>query len=203
MANTVEICNLAIAAVGGNLIMSLEDNSVEARVCKANFAAARDKCLEDRDWTFATSRKELAPLAQEPVFGYDGLFKLPSDCIRVIEAFDKSQQTSGPYINEQDRPNPLAWSVEEGNIAADATEGLLIRYIKRIEDPSRFSAGFTQVLAHYLAYLICVPLAKSRALRNDTYSLYERALDDASIGDGLQGRSQLIRSSKLIRARTR
>lgn len=194
--NTTKICNMAIIHVGGNKISSINDNSVEAIACEIHYETARDKVLADKDWTFATSRAEIAQNASNPVFGYQGSFTIPSDCLRVIEVFEDANAF-------QRSENPLEWEREENNINADTTGSVFIRYIKRIEATSRYSAGFIDALHHYLAYLLAVPLAQSKSLQKDMMNLYLRALKDAANADGLQGRSKKIRSSRLVSARLR
>ena len=196
--NVTKICNMAILHVGGNKISSINDNSVEARICEVQYDTARDKVLEDKDWTFAVSRAEVAQNAVNPVFGYQGSFTLPSDCIRVMEVWDSADD-----MMFRDRKNPLEWEKEENNISADASGSVFIRYIKRIETTSRYSAGFIDALAHYLAYKLAIPLAQSKSLQTDMMNLYLRSLKDAANADGMQGRSRRIRSSRLVNARLR
>lgn len=194
--NSIKICNMAILHVGGNKISSLNDNSVEARVCEVHYEAARDKVLADRDWTFAVARAEVAENAITPVFGYQGSFTLPADCLRVIEVFESAET----FKNSS---NPLDWEREENNISADTKGSVFIRYIKRIDTPARYSAGFVDALSHYLAYKLAVPLAQNKGLQDSLMNLYLRSLKDAANADGMQGRSRKIRSSSLINARFR
>ena len=196
--NVTKICNMAILHVGGNKILSINDSSVEAIVCETHYDVARDKVLEDKDWTFAVSRAEITQNAVDPVFGYQSSFTLPSDCIRVIEAWDSMDD-----MMFRGRSNPLEWEKEENNISADTEGSIFIRYIKRIETTSRFSAGFVDALSLYLAHKLAVPIAKSTRLQTDMMNLYLRSVKDAANADGLQGRSRRIRSSRLVNARLR
>lgn len=196
--NTIKICNMAILHVGGNKISSLNDNSVEARICEVHYDQARDKVLEDKDWTFAVSRAEIVQNAVDPVFGYQGSFTLPTDCIRVMEVWESADNTMF-----RDRSNPLEWEKEENNISANTQGSVFIRYIKRIEATSRYSAGFVDALSLYLAHKLAVPIAQSSKLQTDMMNLYLRSLKDAANADGLQGRSRRIRSSRLVNARSR
>lgn len=196
--NVTKICNMAILHVGGNKISSINDDSVEARICEVHYEQSRDKVLEDKDWTFATTRAEIAQNAVDPVFGYQSSFTLPSDCIRVIEAWDSADD-----MLFRDRSNPLEWEKEENNISADSQGSLFIRYIKRIETASRFSAGFVDALSLHLAFKLAVPIAQSRSLQTDMMNLYLRSVKDAANADGMQGRSKRIRSSRLVNVRTR
>lgn len=202
MASSVDICNMALSHVGANFITSLNDNTTEAKICAAQYDFSRDFVLGEREWTFAISRKELAASANAPIFGFDNNFKLPSDTIRVVEAFDKADMSSGIWSYRGEGNNSLYWQREGEYIAADA-EILLIRYLVRVEDPNRYTPGFVQALAAHLAYKIAIPLTKSRSLQSDMYQLYQDTLNAASTGDGLQGRNKTIRSSRLVNVRAR
>lgn len=196
--NAVKICNMALLHVGGEKISSLNDNSVEARLCEVLYDVARDKVLADKDWTFAVARIEIAQNAVSPVFGHQNSFTLPADCLRVMEVWAQKDD-----MMSRDRSNPLEWEREENNISADTSGSVFIKYIKRIETTSRFSAGFIDALAHYLAYKFAIPLAQNKGLQSDMMNLYLRSLKDAANADGLQGRSRRIRSSRLVNARLR
>ncbi|MBL4588301.1 hypothetical protein JKY79_03070 [Candidatus Babeliales bacterium] len=189
---------MAIIHVGGSKISSITEDSTEAIACEVHYDAARDKVLADKDWTFATSRAEIAQNAVNPIFGYQGSFTLPSDCLRVMEVWESADD-----MMFRDRPNPLEWEREENNISADTQGSVFIRYIKRVEVTSRYSAGFVDALSHYLAYKLAIPLAQSKSLQTDMMNLYLRSLKDAANADGLQGRSKRIRSSSLVNARLR
>ena len=62
----VQICNISIGWLGGTLITSLDDGTNEANLCKATYEPSRDQVLEERNWTFATKRTSLNPIADPP-----------------------------------------------------------------------------------------------------------------------------------------
>lgn len=193
MASTVEICNLALGWLGINLITSLDDVSVEAGLCKANYPLLRDAVLEARAWTFASKRITLAPttggLSTQEQFGYANRFTLPSNTIRVLQAGENPDFT--------DR---IQWLKERDEILSNA--GILyIRYVFREEDPQKFSSAFVQCLAARLAADLCVPLTENRGLQADLWKLYDSKLLDAAATDGLQGRQEPLRSDALLRPR--
>ena len=191
MPSEVSICNQALGWVGGNLITSLDDGTTEANLCKANYASLRDAVLEDRDWTFATARKLLTPLADDPVFGWTRQMQLPSDNIRVI----------GCWALDRDEDQEQADYVKEGRRILSNEPKLNLKYIRRIVAPEDFSAGFTQALAARIAADIAIPIAQSRALQEDMQALYMKKLSDAGTNDGMQGRSEKKLSTKMLRSR--
>jgi hypothetical protein len=185
----VGICNLALGWLGANLITSLDDDSEEARLCDANYEAARDATLEDRNWVFATTRRTLTPLAAAPDFGYSNAFQLPSDCIRVVQADSDEDQTVGEM-----------WERNEDTLLADA-EVLYIRYIKRITDTVKFSAGFVQACAAQIGVNIAIAITGSKDMQTLMEAMYEDKVGRAGTMDGLQGKNKELRSTKLTKVR--
>ncbi len=195
MASTVEICNLALGWLAGNLITSLTDESVEASLCSVNFPLARDAVLEDRAWSFAIARIGLAPIPEPENYNYvhGRQFKLPDGCIRVLSV-DDSVDFGGE--------STFQWSLERGHIIAEATI-VYIKYIFREEDPERFPPNFTQALAARLASDLAIPLTESHTMQKTMYELYKLKLRDAAATDGMQGRREKIKAHNLVNARAR
>lgn len=186
----VAICNLAIGWLGGNLISSLDDDSEEARLCKANYEASRDSALEDRDWTFATSRKQLTQNPDYPGFGSYNSFHLPADHIRTIAV------SASPDFDDN-----IDWFKEQNLILA-ITDVMYIRYIFRQKQVAYFSPNFQQAVAARLAHDICTPLTHNEKLKGMMWDEYLIRVEWTGALDGVQGVSQpLIKSSELINAR--
>lgn len=185
----VGICNLTLSWLGANLITALTDDSEEARLCNANYDAARDTTLEDRDWTFATSRRTLTPLVATPNFGYAYAFQLPSDCIRVIQVDSDEDQLYGE-----------PWERNEDRILADVST-LYIRYIKRITDTAKFSAGFIQACAAQIGVNIAIAITGSKDMQVLMENMYADKIGRAGTMDGLQGKNKPLRSTQLTRVR--
>lgn len=207
MATEVSICNQAISWLGGTLIISLDQDSTEAKLCKANFEHLRDLVLEAKDWTFATKRLQLAKLGTPPVYGFSAAFAVPSDCIRVLQcspnpSLGTSSTSPGPSRESLRIGDELRteWQREGQTIVCDE-DTMYARYIFRETDPSKFSPGFVQALAARIAWDIANPLTRSNALEEKMQRKYEMAIDDGGIADGLQGRSHKIRSDGLTRIR--
>lgn len=185
----VSISNMALGWLGGNLIVSLDDDSTEAALCKANYDICRDAVLEDRDWTFATDRRILSALTSAPAFGYAYQYQLPSDLIRILEVSDEPL-----FVHD------LQWERQGSVVVTDAAIAYL-RYIKRIEDPTKFSAGFVHAVAARLAMEIALPLTNSPEMQSSMISLYGTKLERAGAMDGMQGKNRQLRVNRLIGVR--
>ena len=186
----VAICNLALGWLGANLISSFSDDSVEARLCSANFNAARDATLEARNWTFATKRAELNRSPEVPDFEYTTKFVLPADCMRIIQASD----------DKQFRFYDLDWVREENYVLA-STEYMYCRYIARITDVTKFSSTFVKALAAMLAADIAIPITSKTGIQDSFLKKYDYFVEVAGGNDGIQGKNEQLRNDTLLQVR--
>lgn len=162
MAQTViDICNSALQRVGAASILSLLDNSPEARACGIAYDSNRRDELRRHRWNFAIARAVLAPDATAPAFDYTYAFTLPSDCLRVLRP---------PTVG-------LDWQIEGRKILTNDSNVLYLKYIRDVEDATQFDASFYNVVAAALAIDICQRLTQS----NQKMSLLEQDYKDAVI----------------------
>lgn len=192
MSASISICNQALSLVGAGHITSIDDGTNEARQCKIHYDACLRKILMEREWTFATGRRELAEVLDPPVFGYDKAFGLPHDCISVRAASD---QTGREYRD---------WVVEGQAISLNS-DTCYITYNRKVEDATRYPGPFEAALVYLLASRLAVPIPNSRGLAQECYGLYMAELREASPLDGRQGSATTIgrAASRLIAARYR
>lgn len=183
MATEVSICNQALGFLGGNRIISLDDGTTEANLCKDLYADLRDAVLEERDWSFATVWKSLPSLATTPTGEFAYAYELPSEVLRVAEVEDNT-----------------LWRVEDRKIVTDEA-AVKARCIVRVTDPSKFSPGFVQALAARLAADLALPITNSRSMMETMFQLYERKVGRAINSDNRQGKARRIRSTWLLKAR--
>jgi hypothetical protein len=191
-ASEVTICNLAVSWLAGNLIISLDDDNNEAKLCKANYDLSRDSVLEAMAWTFATRRFRLSPEADVPAWGYSRQFTLPPEVITALEVTSNPSKVNGT--------NDLDWRREENRIVCNQ-DVVYLKAIVRIIDPARFTPNFVQALAARIAMEIAVPLTESKELLAAMERKYLAYLYTASATDGLQGKSDLIDSQALTGVR--
>lgn len=147
--STTSISNAALAKVGGNLITSIDDGSIEATLCKERFDAVLDYMLEDHEWNFAIERASLARLATTPAYGYDYEFQLPSNpyCLRVVE-----------------REDNYPFKIEGRKLLCDE-DTCNIKYVKRIEELTDLSPEFVEAVTYSLAIEILYYITGSLSLK--------------------------------------
>jgi hypothetical protein len=188
MPSAVEICNLALGWCGADSIASLDEASVAGRLCKTNYPMLRDAVMEEANWSFAVQRSLLeTPATPPPAFGWTSRYVLPSTVLRVVDV----------YVTES---GDIDFVVEGREVLCDADDGVNLRAIHRVEDPTRFSPEFVIALAHRLASVLAVPLTENRSLQADHFQLYRATLRAAGTLDGMQGRGEQRRGPSDLEA---
>lgn len=165
MASNVSIANRALLKIGGNPILSFSDESKEAQVISAVYTDIRDATLRLAQWNFATARAALAASLSEPLWGFNVLYPLPSDCLRVIEL-------ENLYAT---------YKVEGQNILTDEVAPLNIKYIKRVTDPNQFDSLFIDTFVLFLAAEICYGFTGSSSLAGQTLIEAKAKLKEADL----------------------
>ena len=188
----VTICNLALSWLAGNLIISIDDDINEARLCKANYELSRDAVLESMVWTFATKRYALTPEVATPAWGYAHQFTIPADVITLLDVTANSDVANGA--------NDLDWR-REGNLILCDVSKVYVKAIFKQTDPARYPPNFVQAVAARLAAEIAVPLTESRELAIAMEAKYRDRLMIAAGTDGTQGKVDVIDSRHLTGVR--
>lgn len=167
----VSISNLALQKLGAARIVSLAEDSPQARECNACYEAMRDLELRKHRWSFAITRVALAADVTAPAFGPAKYFTLPADFLRLLEP-DSSENY-----------NTLDWRIETNSgskkIATDSSSPLNIRYVARIEDPAQFDAAFVEALACRMAIQMCEKLTQSNTKMQAVAEQYKDAIREA------------------------
>lgn len=179
----VEICNRAIAKIGGTAITSLNDNSKAARKLTDVYASALRAELTKVTWNFAKDRASLAALSEAPEWGYDTQFQLPSDCLRVIQINDIF---IAPSLHDYVSSDNSAWSIEGGKVLTNFAAPLKIRYIKDVTDEAQFAPLFVEVFACKLASEICYPILNSTTRKAEIKEEYKEAMIEAARANAIE-----------------
>jgi hypothetical protein len=158
--SVIDVCNSALLRVGAATIVSLSDNSPEARACSVAYDSNRRDELRKHQWNFALARTVLAPDATAPAFDYDYQFTLPSDCVRVIRP---------PTYD-------LDWVIEGRKILTNDSDTLYLRYIKDVEDVAQWDSAFYNVISAALAIDIVEKLTQSNAKKQLLMADYQQAV---------------------------
>lgn len=166
MASEVSICNLALQKLGvgrQGRIVSLSQDSANARAMNNCYVMVRDAELRKRAWNFARKLDQLAASTTSPAFGLSYAYALPSDFIRLVPPNDRA----------------LDWRIRGRYIHTDYSAPLEIEYIYRVTDPNQMDALFQEALACKLAWQACEEVTQSNTKKADVMNEYKQAIADA------------------------
>ncbi|GAT35617.1 hypothetical protein TSACC_3688 [Terrimicrobium sacchariphilum] len=193
MASQPSICNLALAHLGKAEIMSLDDDSPSAALCKQFYEQTRDEVTQSHAWNFAIRRQTLSQLAESPVFGWAYQYQLPADCLRIL-------QLNGYEVYQPDS----RYEIEGGKMLTN-DETAQVRYIRRVEDATLFPPLFVEALALKIATRLAKPLSGSSSEVERLMAEYERITKPLAVRkDAAEGKSKVKlpwANSRFVRAR--
>ncbi len=197
-ASSIEICNIMLTWISKKQIVSFDDGTRESDFCKANYESSRRAILESREWTFATVRELLSPLAETPLYGYGYAFLVPPSSLRFLGAYDPSQASNpdAPTIKHKLEIDPSGRRIVLANL-----QNIHARYIYNQMNSETFTPLFDQCLAAYLAYHAAMPLTQDVEQQRNMFGIYKDALEEATFNDSLQGSYELLETSQLERSR--
>ena len=170
MSSEVQICNRALIKIGAKTILSLSDETKNARLCNTIYADERDTLLRSHPWNFAIRRASLA-LVAEVTPNWDYTYQLPTDCLRVI------------YPDVQVH----LYRIENKRLLTNVLLDYVL-YITKVTDVTKFDPSFTSTLACKLAMVLAKAISDNEPLLEQMAEGYARAIVDArSVGAMEQG----------------
>lgn len=167
MASKAEIANRALQKLGAKRIVSLTEDSRNARAVNAAFETLKEAELREHPWNFSIQRVQLAAETTAPVFGKARYFQLPSDFLRLL-APDPEQN-----YNSHD------WQIEGRLIATNDSAPLNVRYVKNVTDPNTMDVLFREALASRIAYELCEEITQSNTKKEAAMKDYDSAIAKA------------------------
>ena len=167
MASDVEISNAALQKLGAGSIISLADESVQARACTRCYSRLRRAELRKHGWNFARARAQLAADVTAPLFTYANQFQLPSDFLRML--------SPDPIMNI----NTFDWQIEGLKILTNDSAPLDLVYINDVTDPNTMDELFRDALSARMALEMCEELTQSNQKKADALIAYKTAIAEA------------------------
>jgi hypothetical protein len=201
LTTEAQLCNIALLRVGERqTIDSLEETTEAARSCKALYAPARDACLAELWWTFATQRAVLAETTEERD-GWTYAYAMPSDCL------------APRYVYAGIRNPAPEVRIRFASELNDAGDGFLILgdfeaadcpliYTARIENVTLFPPVFVDALAWRLASDLALGLTVKPQVGLAMRQGYQAALNRAMASDLRIGQDDTLPDSELISIRS-
>ena len=154
------IANLALGNLGEASIQSLSDNNARARACSSRIDDVITTILRMHVWNSALERKLLTNIG-EPIFGWNYIYQLPADYIKVVEVEPVSK-----YI------------VEKKNILSNE-KTLYLLYVATPTDINNLDPLLAEAIATKLAWEIAETLTSKAGLKQEMMQKYIIALQEA------------------------
>lgn len=185
-SGAVSICNKALAMCGESAAITSLDTSVdlssEAALCSQFYDASMQWALEARNWSFALTRRPLAPVASDSS-AWEFAYVMPADCVRPLsvipsETTDDNVLAGGstdswplsPVTTILDNnPNFVVPQQFSHEIKADGTrviysnlEDAHLRYVAKVTDTTRYTERFREAVQYKLASYLAGAILKGR-----------------------------------------
>jgi len=156
LASEVSVANLALTDLGADRIISLTEDSENARKVNAIFDLVRDAELRSHPWNFAIERRSFNQTINTPVYGFDSEFQIPGDVIRILTVEGRGT---------------ITWVREGDKILVDDST-FKARCIIRITDTTKWDEAFVICFAARLSAELAFSIVDSRSLANDKWEIY-------------------------------
>ena len=172
MASTVDICNGALNQLGATTILSLTEDSKNARLCNSRFTLVRDGVFRSHPWNCLQKRVELAQDTTAPAWGFKFKYDLPGDCLRLLKILDFDSN----------------YKVEGRSVLSNNTT-MKILYISRIEDPNQYDELLRETLSAALGSDIAYAITSNNTTSQNMLITYQEKLKDARFVDSTEGQN--------------
>jgi hypothetical protein len=172
MASTVDICNGALNQLGATTILSLTEDSKNARLCNQRYTQVRDGVFRSHPWNCLQKRIELAADTTAPAWGFSYAYTLPSDCLRLLRILDYDSN----------------YKVEGRKILSN-TSSMKILYVARITDPNEYDELLRETLSAALGADIAFGITSNNQTAQNMYQLFQEKLRDARFVDSTEGQN--------------
>ena len=183
MASQVDICNLALTAIGHKTIVNIDEANEAARKCKVYYQQAVDATLRAYNWNCAMARATLAQDSSTPTWGYSYQYPLPNDCLRVLQ------------LERLD----LKFKVEGRKLLTNESSANIL-YIKRI-GAGEMDPLLVDAVAARLAAELAYALSNNRSLAELMLKVYEQKKAEAGCIDAQEGTPDEIQVDSWLNAR--
>lgn len=200
--NKVEVCNLALGAIGVGSSGNIQDfypadASEEARACTRVFPECMSTLMREPsvDWSFARTSASLA-LSADTVHGYKYVYAYPNSCARLIVlAPEDVDPWSIPQTHWQWGGHSIRMaSGGQSKLIACNLPDAVAHYIADVADPSFADPLFRAALKWSLAKDLALELRTSPAMASNAAEQYVRALSTASAANGNEGDDMMPRT---------
>lgn len=153
--NKEAIANRALLLLGGNGLVSFDDETTESNLVSQIYNSYIQFLLSTGSWRFAMKKQELTRLDETPVNEWTYSYTLPSDFLKLRSLFNSSQVGSITIVDYE--------LFQNRRVYADTTQ-LYADYIS-YPDESYWPAYFVEFAINALAYQLAYPLTRDQSVQ--------------------------------------
>ena len=172
MASVVDICNGALNQLGATTILSLTEDSKNARLCNSRYTQVRDALFRTHPWNCLQKRIQIAADSTAPAWGFSYAYTLPADCLRLLKILDYDSN----------------YKVEGRKILSN-TSSMKILYVARVTDPNEYDELLRETLSASLGADIAFGVTSNNQTATNMYNLFKEKLRDARFVDSTEGQN--------------
>jgi hypothetical protein len=198
-----QICTIALHRVGEKQrVDNLDANTTSAKLCNAIYAMARDACLEEFAWPFATRRAVLDVLADdedddEARTGWAYTYALPTDCLAPLY-IESGLQHPAP---DQQVPFRVEDDEEEGPVLLTDMEEAELVYTRVTTETGKFTPLFADALAWRIAYELALCLPVKPQVGERMMAMYRAKVNEAAAATLRHSKDTPVPKPASVRAR--
>ena len=172
MASILGICNGALNQLGATTILSLSEDSKNARLCNSRYTQIRDALFRTHPWNCLQKRVQIAADTTAPAWGFKNAYTLPADCLRLLKILDYDSN----------------YKVEGRKILSN-TSSMKILYVARVTDPNEYDELLRETLSASLGADIAFGVTSNNQTAKNMYELFKDKLRDARFVDSTEGQN--------------
>ncbi len=157
MATTkLDICSAALILCGAEELVTF-DGSFSSKIVSAVYDSTKSSLIVGKEWTFAQGQSSmLSLLTGTPEFRWSYAYRLPSNCLSVLEVY----------------PN-IQYEISEDKLFTDYN-GKIYVSMEFLPEEDTLPGYFVHYFILYLASVICIPVTedatKAKELRAEAVS---------------------------------
>ena len=187
MPSKIDLCNQALALLGQEPIIALDNNNVWGKRCITYLPQAVRTVLSLDIWRSATKRTTLAAESVAPL-SYTSAYPLPADFLR---------------LGALRMPKGLDWTIEGNKLLTrlETTNALEIMYVYDEGDPNKYSPTLYNAIAYHLAHQMSGFATTTTVRRDEMYQLYMDSLTIAQNVNAIEYPPTALDSTDWIDAR--
>jgi len=184
LASEVSVANLALTGLGADRIISLTEETENARKVNAIFDLMRDEVQRAHPWNFAIQRRQFNQTTNTPLFEFDSEFQIPGDVLRIVST----------ELNDEE------YVVEGDKVLVNDTS-FKCRCIVRITNPVLWDENFVTCFAARLEAELAYAISDSLTLAREKFQIYLNKLREAKGVDAQEGTPRELTADQWVTAR--